>query len=173
MSFSSEWSQSHPYFTTSFFVVRSIMYWHILQKKLHSPSKTASFLAYLITWSMIRFDSPCKLINWSHHTWPTNKKERMDPNMYRCISEAFLIIISCPSGRSCFCMERYNCTKSLSVAYPIIGIEPVLFSTTLSTLLSHSRANVRSGIPYSQTAFACEVSPVWIFVMASSTSPEE
>ena len=114
-------------------------------------------------WDFLKVNSWCRIINRSHHPWPTYPTERMETNTQQCISEAFCIITSHPNGRLCFWMQRENCIKSFYAASYCTVIGPGLFSATLSLFYLHIHAKVWRGIPYSRTAFSCDVSPVWIF----------
>ena len=153
------------------FIFRSIMGWYSSQNNLCSPSKLASFLNRLMTWANLEVNFLCQIINILHHPIPTNPTERNDPYMQRSISWAFYIIMSRPTSKPYFWMTRYHCTKSFSIASPRKRFSPGLFSATLSLFFLQFISKVQRIIPYSQTYFNCDISPVWIFVMASSTSP--
>ena len=131
-----------------FGVLWLIVCWHSSQKNIRRRSKLASFLFRWINWAILMVNSSCWLINWSHHPLPTASTDRMEPSMQRFISEAFCIIISCPTGIHCFCMERAHCTKSFSVAYPSTEIRSGPLSATFSLFVLHCLANIRHVILY-------------------------
>ena len=97
----------------------------------------------------------------------------MEPYIKQYISSDFSIIKSLPTGRPYSCMVGAYSKKSLSVSFPSTLDSPRLFYTTLSLFLLHFIAKVWHGIPYSRTAFTYDISPVLIFVLASTKSPEE
>ena len=153
-----------------FFIPRLIMCWNFSQKKLFSPPKLFSFPDRLITWDSVNVNSRCWIINWLHHPQPIYPTECKEPYMQWCISWTFNIIMSRPTGRTCFFMAWAYCTKYFSASYTSTGVGPGLFYANFPLLFLHFLSKVWYIMPYPWTAFACDISPVSIFLMASSMS---
>ena len=149
------------------------MCWHIFQKNLCFPTNISLLLSHLMTWANINVNTWLLLINRLHHPWPTNSAELVEPNIKKCISWALFIIMYRPTGRPCFFMKRDHCTKSFYDSSPKTVVGHGLFSATFYFLFLHFIAKARRRILYSRTDFPCDISPIFIFVVASLTSPKE
>ena len=149
------------------------MCWHIFQKNLCFPTNISLLLSHLMTWANINVNTWLLLINRLHHPWPTNSTELVEPNIKKCISWALFIIMYRPTGRPCFFMKRDHCTKSFYDSSPKTVVGHGLFSATFYFLFLYFIAKARRRIPYSRNRFSCDISPIFIFVVASSTPPKE
>ena len=91
----------------------------------------------------------------------------------QCISWAFYISMSRPTGRPCFCMTKDQYNKSSSDSASSTGVGPVLFDVKLFSLFLHFFAKVWRGMSYSRTAFTCDISRVSTSDMALSMPHKE